>query len=62
VHEATGLGVPEDPSYETIAGFVMAQLGRVPREGDECVLGGLHVRVERMEGRRVDRVRLWVDG
>jgi len=62
VHEATGLEVPEDPSYETIAGFVMARLGRVPREGDECVAEGLRVRVERMEGRRVDRVRLWVDG
>ncbi len=62
VHEATGIGVPEDPSYETIAGFVMAQLGRVPVKGDECVLDGLHVRVERMEGRRVVRVRLWEDG
>ncbi|MCJ7826707.1 MAG: hemolysin family protein, partial [Demequinaceae bacterium] len=62
VREVTGIAVPEDPSYETIGGFVMARLGRVPSVGDEAVEGGLKVRIERMEGRRVDRVRLWVDG
>ena len=59
VREVTGLGVPEDAAYETVGGYVMARLGRVATEGDEVVDGGLRVRVERMEGRRVDRVRLW---
>lgn len=62
VREVTGVKVPEDPSYETVGGLVMACLGRMPREGDECEVGGLRVRVERIEGRRVDRVRLWEDG
>ncbi|MBN2176695.1 MAG: HlyC/CorC family transporter [Demequinaceae bacterium] len=61
VHESTGMAVPEEPSYETIGGFVMERLGRVPAVGDEVVEGGLCIRVERMEGRRVERVRLWVD-
>jgi CBS domain containing-hemolysin-like protein len=60
VREVTGLKVPEDPSYETIGGYVMARLGRIATEGDEIADGDLRVRVERMEGRRVDRVRVWV--
>ncbi len=60
VREVTGLDVPEDPSYETIGGYVMARLGRIAVLGDEVFEGGLRVRVERIEGRRVDRVRVWV--
>lgn len=34
VVDATGVGLPEGEHYETIAGLVMAELGRVAREGD----------------------------
>ncbi|MDN4471712.1 hemolysin family protein [Demequina zhanjiangensis] len=58
VHEATGLTIPESHAYETVGGFVMARLGRVAEVGDEVASEGVRVRVERMDGRRVDRVRL----
>jgi len=51
------LPVPDGRAYETVGGFVMAELGRVPRTGDEVRLPGALLRVERMEGRRVDRIR-----
>ena len=35
VEDATGLTLPEDPSYDTVSGLVMSRLGRVPRVGDE---------------------------
>jgi len=35
---------------------VMARLGRVPRPGDVVPLPGVDLRVERMDGRRVDRI------
>jgi len=50
--------VPDGPAYETVGGFVMAVLGRVPVVGDEIELPGVVLRVERMDGRRVDRVRM----
>jgi CBS domain containing-hemolysin-like protein len=56
VREAIGLGVPDGPAYETVGGFVMARLGRVPRPGDVVALPGVDLRVERMDGRRVDRL------
>ena len=40
----------------TLGGFVMARLGRLPREGDEIVWDGRRVSVHRMKGRRVERV------
>jgi len=58
--EVTGLGVPEDAAYETLGGLVMSRLGRVPVVGDEVVVGSggarVVVRVEAMEGRRVERI------
>ncbi len=55
--DETGISLPDGP-YETVAGFLMAQLGRVPREGD-VVEHGLHrFTVLVMEGRRLSRVRV----
>jgi CBS domain containing-hemolysin-like protein len=58
VVEHSGIEIPESPAYETIGGFVMARLGRVAEAGDEVEVDGVRVTVERMEGRRIDRVRI----
>ena len=49
--------VPSKASYETVAGFIMSSVGRVPVVGDEVVIENGTLRVERMDGRRIDRVR-----
>jgi CBS domain containing-hemolysin-like protein len=51
------LPIPDGSAYETVGGYVMAMLGRVPAVGDEVDLPGVVLKVERMDGRRVDRVR-----
>jgi putative hemolysin len=43
-------------AYHTIAGFVMARLGRIPRTADAFESGGLRFEVVDMDGRRVDKV------
>jgi putative hemolysin len=50
--------VPEDEAgaYHTLAGFVMARLGHIPRTADAFEFGGLHFEVVDMDGRRVDKV------
>ncbi|WP_309135321.1 hemolysin family protein [Cellulomonas sp.] len=58
LHEATGLRVPDEGPYETLGGLLMARLGRIPVEGDEVVEGSVRLHVERMDGRRVERVRV----
>ncbi len=58
VRDRTGIDVPDGPAYETLGGFLMAGLGRIPQLGDQVPVEGAVLRVERMDGRRVDRVRL----
>jgi CBS domain containing-hemolysin-like protein len=54
----TEVYVPEG-NYETLGGLVQTALGRIPRVGDSVELtGGARLRVQRMDGRRVDRVVL----
>jgi CBS domain containing-hemolysin-like protein len=59
--EKLAIKVPEDGSYETVAGYLMARLGRVAAVGDEVEIDGGVLRVERMDGRRVDRIRFIPD-
>ncbi|MDC7123543.1 hemolysin family protein [Cellulomonas fimi] len=56
--EVTGLRVPEDGPYETLGGLLMYVLGRIPEQGDEVVVDRVRLVVERMAGRRVERVRV----
>jgi CBS domain containing-hemolysin-like protein len=55
--ERAEVSVPEDGPYETVAGFIMSELGRLPVVGDTVAIEAGEFRVERMDGRRIDRVR-----
>lgn len=55
--ERTGIVVPEDGPYETVAGFVMSVLGRLPVVGDTVAIADGQLKVERLDGRRIDRLR-----
>jgi CBS domain containing-hemolysin-like protein len=55
--ERTGVVVPEEGPYETVAGWLMSELGRLPAVGDTLEVDGGTFRIERLDGRRIDRVR-----
>ncbi|MBF4608477.1 hemolysin family protein [Curtobacterium sp. VKM Ac-1393] len=57
LEDRAGVKVPEDGPYETVGGFLMSTLGRLPVVGDEVPLDGGVFRVERLDGRRIDRIR-----
>jgi CBS domain containing-hemolysin-like protein len=61
VRDAFDADVPDGPTYETMGGFVMTRLGRVPVVGDEVQVPGWRIHVVAMEGRRVDRLRFVPD-
>ena len=50
--------LPEDPAYATVGGFVMAQLGFIPRGGETFEFNGYRFSVVEMDGRRVARVKI----
>ena len=57
--DETGVELPEGP-YETLAGFIMARLGRVPEAGDTVDFEDHRLVVREVEGRRVARVLVTV--
>lgn len=62
LRERAGIDVPDDGPWETVGGFLLSQWGYIPEAGatlDAC--GGQFV-VERMDGRRIDRVRFATTG
>lgn len=58
VNEALDIDLPEEEDFETLAGFVLARLGRVPNEGESFQEGGLAFRVLKASDRRVLRVMI----
>lgn len=57
VRSVTGVSLPEGP-YETLAGYVMACLGHVPRIGEAVEVDGHRLEVTELDLRRVARVRV----
>ena len=71
---ATGLELPEDEDYDTVAGLLVRELGRIPERGDRALIPlpvevpedddedpvqeHVVLRVERMDGLRVDRISI----
>ncbi|MFH1907524.1 MAG: hemolysin family protein [Chloroflexota bacterium] len=48
--------LPDEAEYETLGGFMMLHLGRIPLAGDKFEWGGLRFEVMDMDGNRVDKL------
>ena len=57
VREATGFPMPEG-DYETLAGLVLARLGRIPEVGEDLVVEGWRLTVMRRDRNRVAELRV----
>ncbi|WP_129359927.1 MULTISPECIES: hemolysin family protein [Micrococcaceae] len=54
--KVTPLDVDDDPAFETMGGFMMDRLGRIPEIGDTVPIETGILEVERMDHRRVERI------
>lgn len=48
----------KDPAYDTIAGYTLGRMGRIPKVNDSVEFGNILIQVEAMDGLRIDRLRL----
>jgi CBS domain containing-hemolysin-like protein len=48
----------KDPAYDTIAGYTLGRLGRIPKVNDSVECGPILIQVEAMDGLRINRVKL----
>lgn len=55
--DRAGISVPDDGPFETVAGYMMSELGRLPVVGDTVELPTGQLAVVRLDGRRIDRIR-----
>lgn len=55
--DRVGIVVPDEGDYETVAGFVSDELDRIPELGDEVAIEGGVLRVDRVDGVHVQRIR-----
>jgi putative hemolysin len=57
VRSELGIEIPEGP-YDTIAGFVLNQLGHIPAEGEELTFDHHQVVITEMKGPKIESLRL----
>ena len=51
-----GITLSDSRDYETVAGFVISQFGRIPATGESAVMDGWRFEIVDLDGRRVDKV------
>ena len=57
INEELGLGIPEG-DYQTLAGFILDRMGRIPDVGDVLEFGDLRFTIRAMERVRIEEVEL----
>mgnify|MGYP001807118706 FL=1 len=57
INEELGLGIPEG-DYQTLAGFILDRMGRIPDVGDALEFGDLRFTIRTMERVRIEEVEL----
>lgn len=56
VNREIGTRLPEDNDYDTLAGFILYQLRRVPEEGEQLSYGDVELTVEEMKGPKIEKL------
>ena len=57
-NEYFGAHLSEEEGFDTVAGLLMKQLGRLPRRGEAASIDGFEFRVTRADRRRIDALRV----
>jgi putative hemolysin len=52
------IALPESPEYETLGGFLMTALQKIPQTGDRVEIEGKRIKIVEMVGQRISKVKL----
>ncbi|WP_380679644.1 hemolysin family protein [Salinigranum sp. GCM10025319] len=58
INDVLGTDLPTEGEFETVAGLINAELGRIGDVGDSVVVAGVSLDVQRVDGHRITRVRV----
>ncbi len=62
INEELGLGIPENDLYETLAGFLLYDMGHVPVQGEKHKWNDIRFEVAAMKGPKIERVKITLPG
>jgi len=57
-NEQCHVNLPDSEGYDTMGGFILNRLGRIPKRGDQLSLDDLHITVLDADERRIHRLRV----
>ncbi len=58
LYDDHNIAIPESPEYETLGGFIVTSLQRIPESGDEMLIDSQRIRIIEMVGKRISKVKL----
>ncbi len=58
LYDDYNIAIPESAEYETLGGFIVTYLQRIPQPGDEIEIEGKRLKIIEMVGKRIARVKL----
>lgn len=58
LYDDHNIAIPESPDYETLGGFIVTSLQRIPQQGDEIQIDDQRLKIIEMVGKRIARVKL----
>jgi putative hemolysin len=61
VNEAMLLDLPEGEDYETVAGFILSQLGHIPRRREQLRYENMKIVITEMKGHKIEKIVLTKD-
>jgi CBS domain containing-hemolysin-like protein len=53
VNEKLDMDIPDTKEYDTFSGYILDQIGRIPEEKEDILLGNFVVTVNEMDGTRI---------
>jgi CBS domain containing-hemolysin-like protein len=53
VNEKLEMNIPDSKEYDTFSGYILGQIGRIPREKEQITLNDYIVTVDEMDGTRI---------
>ncbi|OQY28591.1 MAG: hypothetical protein B6244_06700 [Candidatus Cloacimonetes bacterium 4572_55] len=56
--EIIGHEFSEDEDFETLGGLILDRIGRVPNKDETLIIEGIHIKIEKVDGRRISWVRI----
>ena len=58
INELLGVSLPHDEDYDTIAGYVLAKLGRIPQVGEKSGFDNIQIEILAANPRKIEKLRI----